>query len=78
MQTASRLVFSRKRAARQEAREAAIAEHQKTMSAVKRAMDIAFRSELNMNAAFKRKREKLMNKPSSGTRDNPVYVSEYD
>ena len=57
METASRLVFSRKRAARQEAREAAIAEHQKTMSAVKRAMDIAFRSELNMNAAFKRKRE---------------------
>ena len=47
------------------------------MSAVKRAMDIAFRSELNMNAALKRKREKLMNKPS-GTRDNPVYVSEYD
>ena len=40
-------------------------------------MDIAFRSELNMNAAFKRKREKLMSKPS-GTRDNPVYVSEYD
>ena len=64
METASRLVFSRKRAALQEAREAAIAEHQKTMSAVKRIMDNYFRAELNMNAAFKRKREKLMSKPS--------------
>ena len=33
-----------------------MAEHQQTMSAVKRAMDIAFRVELNTNAAFKRKR----------------------
>ena len=50
-----------------------MAEHHKTMSAVKRAMDIAFRVELNTNAAFKRKRARKTHEQAvPGNQDNPI------
>ena len=43
----------------------------------KRLLDAAIQAEVNTTAAFQRKRQKLMSKPS-GTRDNPIYLSAYD